>query len=438
MSAAAQPVGKGGFIGNVPLGSGTGQFVLALDSIPDGNVNAFSSLIQISGAISTAAAFALSVTGAPGDDLNLILADIISNASLFYDSKRYAFNTRAMQDIRVACGLMRAGQDWGQGLNGLSIPVSSGAAITLPVLVTIPMAVPQYFRGGQATAQGSARFRSGGRFLVNQIKQANTSLTLANGDLKYTAWSWAWSSLPAKGPATWVGPTWRLEVVQGYANSVRLDEETYLFLAFDYSAATMTTDGVPTDGINVDGQDKQDLAGPLGLAGQYTSDHPTVGGGVDFTQYVTPAVWIREHEAAQELPAPQRTKLTVPALSTLNVFSIAIDQTDPTAKANVAQMVGAGGATSEATPPIVGTPAGSAVPNTAASFLPTIIAPPGSALAATGTPVASPAKIALSQTAKNAMAGQPAMGAAGGSPSNYLKRTKSVGGGGSKARKSSR
>lgn len=414
-SATAQPVGKGGFIANVPLGAGAGQFVLPLDSIPDGNVGAFSTLIVLGGAISTGAAFKLSVTGAPGDDLNLIGADIIQNMSLFLDNSAYNFNSRLFTEVRAACIALREGQDWGGGVNGLSIPISTGTAISVFIPVVIPEAVAEFVRGGQALGQGSARFKSGGRFLCQQIKQADAGLVLANGTLAFTSWQWMFSSQAGKGPATFVGPHWCLDVVLGYPNSTRLDEETWLVLAADYSPATLIADGVQPQGITVDGQDKKELTGPTDLASNYTSDHPPVGGGVDVTQYFTPLDWMRKHEAAHEFPAPQRTKITIIGISTVNLFMLSIKQASGTALANVSQMVGAGGPTAEVNPPIVGTEAGSNVPASQSSFLPVIIAQPGSAAAA-AAPAASrnlsPGAIALKRQVKNQVAGNPAAAAA--------------------------
>ncbi len=413
-SATSQPVGKGGFVGNVPLGAGAGSFILPLDSIPDGNVGGFQTQITLAGVVAggTGAGFNLSVTGAPGDDLNVILEYIIGSVSLYLDSKSYLFNKRLIQEVRAACIALRTGQDWGSGVNGFAVPAYNATAKTLNIPIYIPVAIPLFFRGGQALAQGSARFRHGGRFIAQQLIQGGTTPALANGasGMVFTSWSWAVNSQAAKGPSTWVGPNWRLEVVEGYANSVRLDEETYLILAGDYSPATMTTDGVTSDGINVDGQDTKDLTGPFALQGDYLTDHPPVGGGVDPTQYFTPFDWIRQHEAASELPAPQRTKVTIPQLSTLNIFSIAIDQTSATAKANVAQDVGAGGPTAEVTPPIVGTESGASVAASQSSFLPSIIAPPGSpAAAAPGArTITQPAAAGVQQAIKNATAGQPA------------------------------
>ena len=164
------------------------------------------------GLLSTGAAFNASVSSGAAegaDDLDKLLNAFFSSTSLYWESGNVAWNGLTPAQLRTALILFNRKDLLGTFINGVSVPISSGAATTFRTTLRIPVSLAAYFTAGDVFGSGTDRMVDG-RFEFNVGPSLTPTVVLANGSAVVSGLQLTMEVQYSDGDRSDTGPTWRI------------------------------------------------------------------------------------------------------------------------------------------------------------------------------------------------------------------------------------
>ena len=144
------------------------------------------------------------------DDLDVLLAAIFTNLSLYWETSNVAFNGLTPSQLRTLLILFNRRDFEGTFINGAAIPANNGAATTFRIAIPVPVSLRNYFEDGDITGRGATCMSEGqGRFDFNMASSLTPTAVLHSGTAVVSALSVYIGVNYSDGDTSDCGPSWR-------------------------------------------------------------------------------------------------------------------------------------------------------------------------------------------------------------------------------------
>lgn len=385
----------GGRMGGVALPA-SGTVTQNFSNIPKGPVSRLFLTLTLS-LISTAAAFAAVVSTAGSaaaegvDDLDLLLNAIFNFFTLYWEAGNQCGSLTPAQ-WRTVLGLFNQSDFSGGFLNGTSIPVSTGSAKQVNIVLPIPVSLENYFEDGGIFANGSNRLETGQ--LDYNIKALTPTVVMANGSAVVSGLSVSLLAESGAGTENDIGHTWKvnrqanLSTVYQFGPGMRI--------------ALLDAAPAPSNACTAYNVEDFQLWTPTAFQTKYQQERLNFGG-YDVTQRCTPLLWIGRNRKFTDFVAQLGVAPKVDAVSgvsSLTVYDIVSVPPAPAAIERVSTKAGGGGQVTITHPTPRSLPPGTPIPAELAPLLPVRVMPGTPAGGANTGVAATPAGAAAAQTKK--------------------------------------